>query len=95
MAKSLTFVPGQQVVMMEGQEAIDRGVIRRVTKGGHPERQVIDVESRQVAPNTTTSFVFIPHQQPERAGWRMLFRDPMTDELVFSQRAPCYRFVAA
>lgn len=80
------FKIGMELEMLEGEEVVDRLLVKRVGRGGVPLRDEIDVESLDLHITRLFTFVYFP----DRGGWRMLFEDPLTENRCFSQRAPVY-----
>ncbi len=86
---------GMKVKILEKGGIIDEAIVRSVGTGGQPLMQEVEIESLQLHPGETTKFAFIRHDDPNRAGWRMLFEDPMTGGRCYSQRASTYAFEPA
>lgn len=83
---------GAEIRIFERGEEIDRAIIRRVGTSGDPATDEIQTESLKLFPGEKTEFVFFPHRDSDKEGWRMLFKDPMTGSRCFSQRAPAITF---
>jgi len=87
----LNLAEGMRVKMFEGEEEIDECIVRRVSKGGNPLTDEIQIESLTLDPGAKEEFAFIPNTDPSKEGWRMLFPDPGGGR-AYSQRAPAYTF---
>ncbi|MEK7089483.1 MAG: hypothetical protein AAB920_01560 [Patescibacteria group bacterium] len=82
---------GTKVKILENGKEIDEAVVNLIGIGGWPLAQQVVVESTKLKPGIQTKFAFI-QQENLLAGWRLIFKDPMTNGDCFSQRAPTYDF---
>ena len=82
---------GMKVKILENGKEMDEAVVNLIGIGGWPLAQQIVVESTRLKPGEKTKFAFI-QQESLQAGWRLIFKDPMTNTDCFSQRAPTYDF---
>jgi len=85
---------GMKVKILEKGEVIDEAIVKYVGTGGYPPTQEIEIESLNLQPGEMAEFAFIRHSNVSE-GWRMIFKDPMTGDRCFSQRAPTYTFEPA
>ncbi|MFA6429930.1 MAG: hypothetical protein WCV84_05560 [Patescibacteria group bacterium] len=81
------FAQGMRVQVIQRGEAVDEAIIKRVSTGGNPPTQEVEIESLNHSPGRRTQFALID------GGWRMLFNDPMAGGRCYSQRAPSCSFV--
>ncbi len=84
------FEVGQLVSVLENDEIIDEGILKRIESGGNTERDEIDLESQKFDPGIMKELASFRHYDESKAGWRLLFKDPMTGRRCYSEYAPLY-----
>jgi len=82
-----------RVKMLDGEEVIDTGVICDIGENDHG-RPKIRVRSQRFYPGQITEFGLLALSHGV-SKWCMLFEDPFTGDLCYSQRGPSYDFVPA
>lgn len=93
MSKSKALHTGMKVKMLDGDEVIDEGVVCRVDPDDHG-RKKIRVKSTRTYPGQFTDFALVAYGNMTPK-WCMLFEDPFSGGLCYSQRGPSYDFVPA
>jgi hypothetical protein len=80
-----------RVNILQDGKKVDEAIVRRVGIGGDPPTEEIQIESLRLYPGDRKEFAFIRIGQIQ-IGWRMLFREPMTNARCYSQLAPTFTF---
>lgn len=78
---------GTRVTILEAGKVVDEGIVQKSEIG------ILNITSMKLFPGEVVAFAFIPHKDPEKQGWRWLFKNHMTlDAPSYSQRGPVYTF---